>query len=274
MKYLFKFAFLAFCLAVSGCSSSVALRQRNAEHLAKINGFEKKLVRGGDFWITTYQRINNSYSPYVFYIEGDGLAFTRYSISEDPTPVNPVAFKLAALDKRPNVVYVARLCQYTPYELNPKCNKSYWTNQRMSQETVFAINQVIKKVGNDAQYSLVGYSGGGGIAMLIAAQDKMVKNVITVAGNLDHVSFNRHHNTPPMIGSLNPIDYVSKTRKIPQLHVSGGQDNIVPALIADQYVRASNSNCVHQEIITDARHNSWDKVWEYILNIPLGCYNN
>ena len=53
---------------------------------------------------------------------------------------------MAAMDKRPNVVYIARPCQYTPMELNPKCNKMYWTDKRLSDDSVAAINEVINKV--------------------------------------------------------------------------------------------------------------------------------
>ena len=33
--------------------------------------------------------------------------------SDNPTPVNPMLLKLATMDKRPNIVYIARPCQYT-----------------------------------------------------------------------------------------------------------------------------------------------------------------
>jgi len=83
------------------------------------------LAKGEEFWITTYQKIENKSAPYVFYIEGDGAAFVnKYRVSNNPTPRKQMLLNLAAMVKRPDVVYVARLCQYTPMELNPKCNSS------------------------------------------------------------------------------------------------------------------------------------------------------
>lgn len=219
------------------------------------------------FWITTFQRITNKQSPYVFYIEGDGLFYIGKQISDDPTPIHPMLLELASMDWSPNVVYIARPCQYTLMHLNPQCNYAYWTDKRMSEAAVGSINEVIEITNDNKPFSLVGYSGGGGIAVLIAARNKNVKNIITIAGNLDHARFNEYHKTKQMLGPLNPIDYVSYVRNIPQLHATGGSDIVVPPFIADNFVRASNSPYVHQKIYTGIGHRKgWEKVWPEILN--------
>jgi dienelactone hydrolase len=278
MKYLSKILLTAILYTLlSSCSPNLAMRVIDADFVAKSNNFTKRLVKGGDFWITTYQRVNNKNLPYVFYIEGDGHAFNgRYNISDNPTPNRPMLLKLAALDDRPNVIYIARPCQYTDISYNPKCNQSYWTDKRMSNEVVLSINEVIETLNNDSQFSLIGFSGGGGLAVLIAARNKHVKDIITLSGNLDHVSFNKHHNIgKPMLASLNPIDYALQVSQVPQLHVSSGKDKIVPPFIADKYVAASHSICVHQTIFNTAEHNKgWEDIWKYILTMPLTCYKN
>lgn len=275
MRYLSKVLFfLSIALLLTACETSLITRAKRAELVAINNRFSHKLVKTHNFWLTTYQHITNKHLPYVVYIEGDGLAFKgRYQISEDPTPTKPMMLALATIDPRPNVVYIARPCQYTPKDMNPSCNQSYWTDKRMSEEVVASINEAIGIITQDHPVSLVGFSGGGGVAVLVAARNNHVKDIITIAGNLDHVSFNKHHNTKPMLGSLNPIDYASRIRSIPQLHVSGGKDKIVPPFIADGFVSTSRSPCVHQEIIPNAEHYAnWDKYWNYILNLPLTCY--
>jgi pimeloyl-ACP methyl ester carboxylesterase len=209
-----------------------------------------------------------------FYIEGDGLSFKgKHRISDNPTPRRQMLIKLAAMDQRPNVVYVARPCQYTPMELNPKCNASYWTDKRMSDDSVEALNEVINKINsNNEKFSLVGYSGGGGIAVLIAARNPKVKDIITIAANLDHEAFNKYHNVTPMNGSLNPINYAKKINNIPQLHLSGGKDNIVLPFIAEKYVQESASNCAKQKIFQDATHkDGWDKIWSEVYTKPVKC---
>ena len=279
MKYLSKkilllsLALIPALISLSGCN--LIRRESNPEVIGRLYGFEKKLVKGGAFQITTYQKITDKSRPYVFYIEGDGMAFKgKYKVSDNPTPRHKVLMKLASMDKRPNVVYVARPCQYTDMKLNPKCDSSYWTSKRLSDDSVESINQVINRLNtNNAKFSLVGYSGGGGIAVLIAARNPMVQDIITISGTLDHKAFTKHHNVSPMIGSLNPIDYVAEISDIPQLHLSGGKDDRIPPFIADEFVTASESYCVKHKIFSSNSHSSgWEDVWEYVLTLPLTCF--
>lgn len=276
MKYLSNIFLFAISILLFSCqSTNIYTRNVDADFMAKSNCFVRKIVKGGDFWITTYQKITNKNAPYVFYIEGDGAAFIgRYQISQNPTPIRPMLLGLAVMDDRPNVVYISRPCQYTDVHLNLKCqNNAYWTNLRMSDEVVGSINEVINTVNTEKnKFHLIGYSGGGGIAVLIAARNNLVKNIITLSGNLDITRFCEYHHTRPMIGSLNPIEYVTQINKIPQIHISGGDDKIVPPFIADKFVEASNSKCVTREIFVKNAHSSgWDKVWQYILKMPMTC---
>lgn len=262
-------------LALSGCD--LPRVNNHYQRVGKMSKFDEQLVKGGDFWITTYQKITDKTQPYVFYIEGDGRAFNgRYRNSNNPTPRSRLMIDLASLDTRPNVVYIARPCQFTPFDLNPKCsyNRAYWTNKRLSDDSVESINQVIEQINGQNQFSIVGYSGGGGIAVLIAERNPLVKDIITVAGNLDIEKFVQHHNAHPMVESLNPIDYAKKINHIPQLHLAGGKDHIVPPFIADNFVRESDSKCVSQRILPKNKHDTgWVSMWEYILTLPITCYD-
>jgi hypothetical protein len=264
-------------ILLSGCANShtyVGNRIRAAERIGERYHFTKRIVKGDKFWILTYQKITNPNRPFVVYLEGDGFAFrNKYTISDDPTPLSPMVLKLAGLDDRPNVVYISRPCQYILDMNQGVCYQSYWTDERLSNNIVTAINDAILKITGNQPVSLVGFSSGGGMAILIAARNPYIKDIITIAGALDHKLFTKHHNVRPMLGSLNPIDYSSKITKIPQMHLSGGKDKIIPPFIADKFVRDSNSPCVHQEIIPDATHNKgWEESWGYILGSPVRCY--
>lgn len=276
-KYLSKLFILATALfSLVGCK--LPSIDGNPLPAGKLYNFERILVKGGDFWITTYQKITDKSQPYVFYIEGDGAAWAgKYRVSNNPTPRRQMFIKLAAMDQRPNVVYVARPCQYTPMNLNPKCTVQggYWTDKRMSSDSVDSLNEVINTINDNQKFSLVGYSGGGGLAVLIAARNHKTKDILTIAANLDHASFTYHHNVTPMIGSLNPINYAYDVKNIPQLHISGGKDDIIPPFIADKFIKAVNSNCAKQKVFPAISHNQgWEKIWDYILrNEPIRCYN-
>lgn len=261
-------------LLLSACSTTSTIEERisTAEQTASLNNFEKRLVPAGDFVLTTYQRISDNHTPYAFYIEGDGSITSYQMISSNPTPSKIMLLKLAMLDTRPNVIYIARPCQYTPMELNPNCNKEYWTNKRLSEEVIESINIAINKISNNQPCHLVGFSGGGGAAVLVAARNNNVKDIITIAGNLDINKFSDHHKIYALNQSLNPIDYARKINNIPQLHISGSNDRIVPSNIAEVYVKQSDSTCVHSKIFHGITHTiGWDKIWQNVLAIKLTC---
>jgi RPE3 domain-containing protein len=257
------------------CTPDVATRTKNSTTLATQNNFQPKYVKGGDFVLTTYQRITDKNLPYVFYIEGDGHVSEKYAeVSDNPTPLTTMLLKLAVMDNRPNIVYIARPCQYTPLELNPKCSlNDYWVEKRLGQEVIDSINNVINIISNGQKFSLVGFSGGGGVAVMVAVKNKNVNDIITIAGNLDIVTFDKTHNGKGHLShSLNPINYARQVSNIPQLHLSGGDDKRVPPFIAQRYVEASNSLCVKQRIIPDTTHvKGWEKIWSNILKMDINC---
>jgi hypothetical protein len=274
MKYhsrniLFSFIFLFILTGCTGYST----RQKSADATAHKYGFKSEIVKAGQFWLRTYQKITNPELPYVFYIEGDGFAFkNKYTISDNPTPIHSMMIRMAGMDYRSNVVYVARPCQYLEAGAMEYCDSSYWTKKRLAPEVVDGMNDAIKSISKGQPIDLIGYSGGGGIAVLIADRNKKVRSILTIAGLLDHKLFTEHHKVLPMIGSLNPIDVAYRLRNIPQLHMSGGKDVIVRPSIADHYVVTANSRCVKHQIRPDISHDKgWEGEWKDILYIPVIC---
>lgn len=215
------------------------------------------------------KKFNKSQEQYIFYIEGDGL-ITRNGIvpTSDPTPRNKLVLRLANLDPRDNVFYLARPCQYIK-NLNPTCNSIYWTDKRWAPEVVISLNEVIKKISQDHPVQLIGFSGGGGLAILIAAINHNVKSVITIAGNLDIETFNQIHRSRPSNGSLNPLK-VAKKLKIPQIHLSGKLDTVVPTVIVDNYINEANNSYNTKIICPDCNHASdlWLEFWnDFVKNL-------
>ncbi len=279
MASLFKaiISIILFSSLIS-CTTKPAFQIRPANEVpaAYAFGLTREFVQGGDFVLTTYQRITNPDAPFVFYLEGDGSIwdYKKRRLSEDPTPKMLTLLKLAALDNRPNIVYVARPCQYTPMAMNPKCSPEYWSGKRFSDDSIESLNTAINNINKNRQkFSLVGFSGGGGLSVLIAARNPLVKDILTIAANLDTEAFVEYHNSKPMIGSLNPIHYAKKTSHVPQLHLSGGKDMTVPSFIADEFVRAANSKCVKQLIVPEASHHKgWSKLWlQFVYRRPISC---
>ncbi len=243
---------------------------------AEQNGFALYRYPTSTFTLTTYQR-NTGPSPVChIYIEGDGNSWkTKHRLSNNPTPKQPLALQLALRDQHPQVIYVARPCQFTPLALDPSCNPKYWSSHRYAKEVVQAFQVTLDhiKERRDTKFLLIGFSGGASIAALIASERNDVVGLITVAGDLNHVALNQHHHTSPLTGSLNPMDVASKLHHLPQQHWSGSKDAIVPTWISNQFVqKVNNPGCCQAKILSDAGHHAgWIEKWPEIIEIPLEC---
>ena len=106
------------------------------------------------------------------YIEGDGLAWrNRWKVSDDPTPKDLLVLKMMVQDPSPNKLYLGRPCQHAQTK-KPACHSQYWTSHRLAPITVAAMNQAIdtmkQRLGAE-RIVLIGYSGGGSMATLLAA---------------------------------------------------------------------------------------------------------
>ncbi len=255
--------------------------RKSADSIAQNHGFVHKYTMGEQFVITTYEKITTPNAPYVFYIEGDGRIVSHGLITSDPTPSKPMLLNLAVIDTRPNVVYLARPCQYLPKLPDKSCNKLYWTNKRLAPEVIASLNEVINKISQGQKIHLVGFSGGGGAAVLIAAKNPNVISLLTIAGSLDTDRFASYHGRKDQLDqSLNPLDYSNAICQIPQLHLSGGKDKIVPAFLAKNFMEKSAAanirhRCMKHQIIPTADHkNGWQEIWPDILKQELHCQHS
>lgn len=176
----------------------------------------------------------------TLYIEGDGLAWlTSSQPSTDPTPANPLALRLALAQPDGNAVYLARPCQFLANQ--PSCQRRYWTDARFAEEVIAAMGQAVERLKAKTgarELILVGYSGGAAVALLLAARRQDVRQVISVAGNLDHAAWTAHHKVSPLQRSLNPTSQRQILASVPQVHLVGAQDKITPPELARQFILA------------------------------------
>ena len=255
-------------------------RADKAEHLAASAHMAQQDIPAAPFLLRSYQRWDKASDKVAtFYIEGDGLAWLdRRTPSGDPTPLNPMALKLAIQDDAPNVVYLARPCQYTKMLNGTLCPPQNWLSARFSPNIVAAMNDAIDSIKRQhaiEKINLVGYSGGGAIAILLTARRDDVLTLRTVAGNLDTDSFTRIHKTSPLAASLNPASVAQKISTIPQLHFIGGQDEIVPLDIFTDFQRhmTTRTGCVGHIIVPTASHDEgWVERWRILLKQPVMCH--
>lgn len=224
--------------------------QIDPNQIAKQANMHKTLHITKHFILTSYSR-NPNYidknKPLYIYIEGDGRAWiTKYKLSNNPTPTDPLTLKLATIDYHQNVIYIARPCQFTPISLDHNCHPKYWSTARYSQPVIESINEVITNFKNSTNnhnldIHLIGYSGGATIAGIIATIRTDVKSLTTIAGNLDHDAVSEFHNTTKLNESLNLINFAEKLSRISQIHYVGEYDQIIPIDTIKNFVTKVNS---------------------------------
>ena len=273
---LMKTFYLLLCLTIAACT--ISPRIERAETIAQKAMLTLSLIESSPFKLTVFERINAPGQTATLYIEGDGLAWTsRSSPSLDPTPTNPVALNLASLDNTPNVIYMARPCQFSKMaNINETCPQKYWTSHRFAHEVIKAMNDAIDQIQNRYSFTginLVGYSGGGAIATLLAAQRDDILSLRTVAGNLDHVTLHNIHHVAQTPQSLNPKDVAQRIAEIPQLHFLGSNDTQITSDIYESFYQASGqSHCIQSITVRNTTHQKgWSKIWPTLLQKPLNC---
>lgn len=229
-------------LLLSACANLPTIDERRelADELARQQGWQSTIIQAAPFELVAYLPTQYSQDDHLtIYIEGDGFAWVSASQpSLDPTPRNPTGLRMALAHPNGNAAYLARPCQYID-AVTRQCPQRYWTGQRFAPEVIEASSHALDamKAHFQAQWlTLVGYSGGGAVAALLAARRHDVVRLVTVAGNLDHSAWTRHHGIMPLTGSLNPADERKGLASIPQIHFAGSKDRVVPLEITRQFV--------------------------------------
>lgn len=250
-------------LAGSGCSTASSTFDQEAKNL----GFKAKQIKGLNFKHTVYEngRLSNKKILHV-YLGGDGSPwFQGRYITDDPTPLNPVMLKLMKMDNSPSI-YLGRPC-YHQTRMSVNCDKSLWTNKRYSLIVVDTMEVALKKYTQKYNYKeikLFGFSGGGTLAMLLAARLQKVSTVVTLAGNINTDAWTAFHGYLPLIGSLNPSKQPSLPSSIRQFHMAALVDKNVPANMI-QLEAGRQNNATFIPLRNANHHCCWGTIWRQML---------
>ncbi len=244
-KYL-----LLFCVGLSACAS-----------IDVPKSFIYREIQTSTFKIATWQKVENVDAPFKIYIEGDGYAFRANGmVSSNPTPRSFMIRELAFTDSHPNVIYMARPCQFAK---DNKCEPKYWSNARFSKETVQAEYEAVRQIAGSRPLIIVGFSGGAQIAGLMAVKydDLHIEKLVTVAGNLDVKAWTDYHHLPELNLSEDLRNYQAQYADFKQKHYIGtADDNIIPH-ITEKFVADKNAIVYVQ----GATHNNgWSSFYEQI----------
>jgi hypothetical protein len=261
-----------FLLPMMGLLSACATPTERAARLAGRTGFQAEIVSGKPFLHQVFVKWTGGDSLSIF-IEGDGSPWIRQgrTVSEDPTPRRALALELAARTPG-SVLYLGRPC-YFGARSDSTCEARRWTFDRYSAATVASMAAVANRLAEGhavTHITLVGYSGGGTLALLMAPRVHAVERVITVAGNLDVEQWTRYHGYEALDGSLDPASQEPLGAAIEQWHLLGDRDLTVPPELVRRYLeRAAPERVLHFPTF-DHRccwAQSWPRIWARIEGV-------
>jgi pimeloyl-ACP methyl ester carboxylesterase len=260
---------LTALLILASCSTSREARLSEAEAIARAGGLEPHVWRVGPQSILGFNRPGSERHVLVVYIEGDGHAWIDpWRPSTDPTPTDPIALRLAAADPARPLVYLARPCQYLSI---PGCHNLSWTSERLSPAVVETFQQIIddaRRVTGADRIGLVGYSGGGALATLIAERRQDVAWLITVAANLDLAEWVRLQDIEPLSGSLDPAAGAKAIERLPQVHFAGADDPVVPPMVLSSFFARLPPNPAARLVLLPGFDHvcCWAEAWPRLLD--------
>ena len=175
----------------------------------------------------------------TIYIEGDGANWLFKSIPpSNPTPHQSLVAAIAAADQSQYVMYIARPCQFIDLSILKECDAVMWTDGRFSAHVIQIFNQAIDRALfqiPSLKINLVGQSGGGTLAILVASQRSDVSCLVTLASPLDISAWTRALSIAPLLKSMNPAVPNMSLKQINQTHFLGKNDIIVPLDSIGQY---------------------------------------
>ena len=203
------------------------------------------------------------------YLAGDGKPWRGQAIATKPGPRRPVALQMLLQDPEPGW-FIGRPC-YHQQTQSASCNPALWTFERYGERVLQGLAQAIEELLRDKRYAkdnarvtLVGYSGGGTLAVLLGQRLTEVDEVITVAAPLDVEAWTSHHQYTPLLGSQNPAD-MSRRLRVRELHLQGSRDRKVPPSTTAGYFSQHQHKPpgVVERVITknDNHHCCWISHW-------------
>jgi len=238
---------LLICMAVmlTGCATSTGglATRLPAGHAASVIS-----LNGNGFQLAAAVRPGEGESNTVF-IEGDGRPWISGGrrVSDDPTPRHTPMLQ-QFLDAPPPALYLGRPCYFG---MGPEalCHPALWTFSRYSPRVLEAMGAGLRtwldRQPGQKRVTLIGHSGGGVLALLLAERVPEVNRVIVYAGPVDIERWSKLHGFTPLFDSLNPAGQATWRTDVQRTLIFGEQDRQVPpAAFVDAAERIPGANVV------------------------------
>lgn len=237
-------------------------------------GFASAIIEGDPFrHAVWFAQVDEPADALHVYIEHDGTPWIDVTrVSDDPTPRTPFALELMAHDRGPRL-FLGRPC-YFDTRNDAACSASSWTHRRYAPEVVHSMASALRAFLAQHPYRhvvLIGYSGGGTLAWLLASQVPQTRAVVTIAANLDTDAWTTLHRYSAMTGSLNPALQPPLPSTIVDIAYVGGRDDNVPPSIARSFAgRHPNAKIVD---VAQFDHTCcWIERWPELLESAIASH--
>lgn len=254
---------LIAALFTAACAAPAARLQQSAAEA----GLRVRSVDVAGMPLLSFERGVAGPAPVLHvYLDSDGTPWERgLWPARDPTPRRSLALALMRIDPAPSV-YLNRPC-YGQVPMPPGCTSSWWTDARYSAAVVEAMSRALDRIRaryGSGRLVLIGHSGGGTLAMLLAGRRQDVAAVVTVGANLDHASWTRHFGYEPLGKSLNVAAQPPLPPGVLRWHLVGEADAVVPPAVT----AAGAAGDPHQWLRRYAgfgHHCCWEGIWGKLL---------
>ncbi len=250
---------LTMLLSLSACSSPISRLYDQARQF----GLEPVIRHAGSFQLQSFHHPATGGKQLHVYLEGDGRPWERGLVpASEPTTRNSVVLPLMQMDTAPTL-YLGRPC-YNGHAQDSGCNPLLWTDQRYSEQVVHSMAAALQMFCQQHAYQqlvLIGHSGGGALAMLLAARLPQTLAVVTLAGNYNIDVWTDLHGYQRLRGSLNPA--MQPNSGIREWHILAVHDtNIPPSLFQAALSQRQNATV---EIIDADHSHGWQQFWPLLL---------
>ncbi len=227
-------ASFVLCIACASCATPVQRIENfaQARHMTRTEiatGPSNAVVFFNDPARLLRTSVSGNLATLHIYLEDDAAEQNTEAATVDPTPRDVLALRLMARDDQPSV-YITRPCAHGNAGA-PGCSAALWSHARYGVAVLERMTQAIRRVSADAgkpNVVLIGYGGGGVLAMLLAARVDQVIGVMTVAAPLDPDAWARGRGADVPSASLNPVRAAALPNRVVQYHAAGGRDERVP----------------------------------------------
>ena len=248
-------------LAIAGCQSPVI------QKIATRYGLQLDTVTVILPMRIIHRQPEESAPAVRLYLGGDGTPWRNGQPANNPTGSGlPLGMRLFLRDPLAHG-YIGRPCYHFTEALPPGCTSALWTSHRYSDKVVAALSEQVMRLSeryDRRDIELVGHSGGGTLALLVAARVTAVKKVVTLSAVLDPHAWTAFHDLLPLSGSLSPLT-IPRQSQADELHFIGGKDQVVPPALARDYQRRYPQASLR--IIDEFNHQCcWETYWPALLN--------